>query len=55
MGAPRSALTGFEARVRLVDDVNTPLAPHQTVVTVTITERPQGVTDLHDETFGANV
>tara|TARA_R100000322_G_scaffold99519_10_gene63088 strand:- start:6402 stop:6710 length:309 start_codon:yes stop_codon:yes gene_type:complete len=38
---PQSALAGLEAAVRLVDDVDTALAAHETVVPVAVPQRPQ--------------
>ena len=45
--APISALTGFEAAVRLVDDVDPTLTPHQAVVAVPATQGFQGISDFH--------
>jgi hypothetical protein len=42
-----SALTGLEARVQLVDDVNAALAANQTVLAVTALERLERIFDLH--------
>src|SRR3954468_9555986 len=43
-----SALLGFEARVRLVDDVDHALAAHELAVAVTRLERLERASDLHD-------
>jgi hypothetical protein len=42
-----SALPGFEAALRLIDDVDTAFAPHEAVVAVAAAQRFQGITDLH--------
>jgi hypothetical protein len=46
--APKSALTGFEAAIGLIDDVNPALPAHQAVIAVPATQGFQGVTDFHD-------
>jgi len=38
---PRSALTGLEAGLRLVDHVDTALAAHDTTIAVTLLERAE--------------
>src|SRR5258708_28179526 len=50
--AKASALLGFEARVRLVDDVDDALAAHQLAVAVTRLERLERASDLHDLDLG---
>jgi hypothetical protein len=45
----RSALTGLEAALNLVDHVNPALAADQTVVAMATTQRFQRVTDLHGQ------
>jgi hypothetical protein len=44
------ALTGFEARIGLVDDVDTALAAHQLVVAVALDQGLQGIADFHNFT-----
>jgi hypothetical protein len=41
------ALAGFEAALRLIDDVNAAFAAYDPVVAVTPAERFQGITDFH--------
>ena len=36
-----SALAGLEAAIRLVDDIDAPLAPDETIVPVPVPERSQ--------------
>ena len=48
-----SALTGLEAGIGLIDDVNAAFATHETVVAMTTTQGFQRVTDFHSETFEA--
>jgi hypothetical protein len=43
----RSALTSLEARVLLVDDVNTALAANKAVLAVASLERLERILDLH--------
>ena len=43
-------LTGFEALLRLVDDIDAALAAHDAVVAVTRTQGLEGVSDFHDHT-----
>ena len=43
----QSALTSLEARVQLVDDVDTALAANQTVFAVTSLQRLERIFDLH--------
>lgn len=45
---PQSALTSFETRVLLVDDVYTTLTAHHAVVAVAGHQRFERVLDLHD-------
>jgi hypothetical protein len=45
---PVSALTGFEAAVGLVDDINAALAAHDAVVAMTTAQRFQGVANFHN-------
>ena len=47
---PRSALARLEAPLRLVDDVEASLAPHETIVAVARAQRFQRVPDLHGTT-----
>src|SRR6185312_5345900 len=47
---PRSALAGFEPRVRLVDDVGAAAAAHDLAVLVALFQRFQRVSDFHDVT-----
>ena len=42
-----STLAGFEPRIGLVDDIDAALAPDETVVTVTLGQRFQRVTNFH--------
>ncbi len=49
-----SALTGLEARVGLVDDVDPALAPHDPAVLVAFLQRLQGISNLHRSDPGAN-
>jgi hypothetical protein len=44
------ALTGFKARIGLVDDVDTALAAHQLVVAVALDQGLEGIADFHDFT-----
>jgi hypothetical protein len=44
-------LAGFEATVRLVDDVNATLAAHDTVIAVAGTQGFQRVAHFHDRHF----
>lgn len=46
-GRARLALAGFEARVRLVDDIDAPLAPNDLAVRMALFERFQGRADFH--------
>ena len=41
------ALTGFEAALRLVDDVDAALTAHDTAIAVTLLERAERVLDFH--------
>src|ERR1700732_906120 len=47
-----SALLGFEARVRLVDDVDDALAAHELAIPVTGLERLERASDLHRTSRG---
>jgi hypothetical protein len=42
-----SALAGFEAALRLIDDVNAPFAAYDPVVAVTAAKGFQRITDFH--------
>jgi hypothetical protein len=44
----RLTLTGFEPRILLVDHVNAALAADDAAVLVTLLERTERITDLHD-------
>src|SRR5438445_13639308 len=50
--AKASALLGFEARVRLVDDVDDAFAAHELAVAVARLERLERASDLHDLDLG---
>jgi hypothetical protein len=41
------ALAGFEAALRLIDDVNAAFAAHDPVVPVTAAKRFQGIANFH--------
>jgi hypothetical protein len=45
----RLALTGLEAPLRLINDVDAALAPDDAIVTVPATQRFQRVTNLHGD------
>ncbi len=45
-------LARFKARVRLVDNVDTPATPHDLTGLVAFLERFQGVNDFHDNRSG---
>jgi hypothetical protein len=47
---PRSALTGLEPRVHLVDDVGAASAAHDLAILVALFQRFQRVGDFHDIT-----
>jgi hypothetical protein len=42
-----SALTGLEAALRLIDDVDAALAAHETIVAMAAAQRFQRITDFH--------
>jgi hypothetical protein len=47
----KSALTGLEAGVRLVDDIYAALAADQLVVAMTLHQALEGIADFHGYTY----
>tara|TARA_B100001765_G_scaffold154895_1_gene99952 strand:- start:139 stop:441 length:303 start_codon:yes stop_codon:yes gene_type:complete len=47
IGASRSALTGFETALGLVDHIDAALAAHDPAITVPVLQRPERVPDFH--------
>jgi hypothetical protein len=47
----RLALTGLEAGVRLIDDINAALATDQLVVAVALHQTLEGIADFHVHTY----
>jgi hypothetical protein len=48
---PVSALTGLEAGIGLVDDVDPSLAADQLVVAMALHQTLEGIADFHDYTY----
>jgi hypothetical protein len=42
-----SALAGFEPALRLIDDIDAPLAPHDAIIAMARAQRFQRIADFH--------